>query len=68
MDIDQMGAIIHRMMRDLDADDHEPNRKPRCEGCGARVPLQAYQIKDSGLWLLYCVQCRALAKIVGGDG
>jgi hypothetical protein len=51
------------MMRDLNDDDHEPNRKPRCEGCSARLPLQAYKMGDSGLWLLYCAQCRALAEI-----
>jgi hypothetical protein len=67
MDIEQMGAIIHRMMRDRDDDNHEPNRKPRCEGCGARVPLQPYQLGDGGLWLMYCAQCRALAEIVNLD-
>ncbi len=67
MDISQMGAIIHRMMRDLDEDDREPNRKPRCEGCGARLPLQAYQVGESGLWLLYCAQCRALAETVEAE-
>lgn len=64
MDNDEIGAIFHRMMRDLDNDDHEPNRKPRCEGCGARLPLQAYKAttSDGGeMWLLYCAQCRALA-------
>jgi hypothetical protein len=64
MDIDQMGAIIHRMLRDLDDDDHKPNRKPRCEGCGARLP---HKIGDSGLWLMYCAQCRALAKFVEAE-
>ena len=37
MNEDEIGAIIHRMMRDLDEDARESHRKPRCEGCGARV-------------------------------
>ncbi len=52
------------MMRDLDEDDHEPNRKPRCEGCGARLPLQPYRITasdGSGYHIMYCEQCRAMA-------
>jgi hypothetical protein len=66
---DEMGAIIHRMMRDLDDDDHEPNSKPRCEGCGARLPLEPYELRasnGSAEWVMYCSQCRALAEIVNG--
>jgi hypothetical protein len=65
MDEDEMGAIFHRLMRDLDADDREPNRKPRCEGCGARLPLQPYRITTEdggGYHIMYCAQCRALAE------
>jgi hypothetical protein len=63
---DEYDAISHRMLRDLDHDDHEPNRKPRCEGCGARVPLQAYNMSassESDDWVMYCAQCRALADL-----
>jgi hypothetical protein len=65
MDKDEMGAIIHRMMRDLDEDDHEPNRKPRCECCGARLPLHPDKLATSEAdeeWLMYCAQGRALAE------
>jgi hypothetical protein len=54
MNDDEISAIIHRMMRDLD-DDHEPTRTPRCEGCGARVPLKvhAFRRSDGGdEWLM----------------
>jgi hypothetical protein len=61
---DEIGSIFHRMMRDLDDDDHEPSRKPRCQGCGARLPLRPYTraTRDGGSeTLMYCEQCRLLA-------
>ncbi len=67
-DEDEIASIIHRMMRDLDEDDHEPNRKPRCDGCGARLPLKPYTraLSDGGSeTLMYCAQCRALAEANG---
>jgi hypothetical protein len=67
---DEIGAIFHRMMRDLDNDDNEHNRKPRCEGCGARLPLQPYELHTSNggsMWLMYCAQCRALAETVEAE-
>jgi hypothetical protein len=41
MNDDGIGAIIYRMMRDLDDDNHEPNRKPRCESRAAKAAAPA---------------------------
>jgi predicted nucleic acid-binding Zn-ribbon protein len=66
-DEDEMASIIHRMMRDLDEDAVEPNRKPRCDGCGKRLPLQPYvrATSDGGSeTLMYCEDCRRIAQSV----
>jgi hypothetical protein len=67
---DGMGDIIHRMMRDLQEDDDNPNKAPRCEGCGQRVELAPFQLRasnGSAEWVMYCASCRALAAIVDAE-
>jgi hypothetical protein len=64
------GDIIKPMMRDLQEDDDSPNKAPRCEGCGQRVEIAPYQLRasnSSAEWVMYCVECRALATIVIGE-
>jgi hypothetical protein len=65
-----MGDIIKRMMRDLDEDAASLNTAPPCEGCGQRVELAPYQLRasnGSAEWVMYCVECRALAAIVDAE-
>jgi hypothetical protein len=67
---DEYGDIIHRMMRDLQEDDDNPNKAPRCEGCGQRVELAPFQLRasnGSAEWVMYCAECRALATIVNAE-
>jgi hypothetical protein len=67
---DEYGDIIHRMMRDLQEDDDNPNKAPRCEGCGQRVELAPFQLRasnGSAEWVMYCAECRALATIVDAE-
>jgi hypothetical protein len=67
---DDYGAIIHRIMRDLDEDDASPNKAPRCEGCGERVELAPYELRasnGSAEWVMYCAECRALAALVDAE-
>jgi hypothetical protein len=66
MNEDELADIIKRMMRDLQEDDDNPNKAPRCDGCGQRVELAPYQgrMTDGGTEALYfCADCRALAMI-----
>jgi hypothetical protein len=70
MNGDEIGAFIHRMMRDLREDDANQNKPPRCEGCGQRVELAPYQLRasnGSAEWVMYCAECRALAAIVDAE-
>ncbi len=68
---DDYGDIIGRMMRDLQEDDNSPNEASRCDGCGKRVELEPYQLRasnGSAEWVMYCAECRALARMVeNGD-
>jgi hypothetical protein len=67
---DDYGDIINRMMRDLDEDDATGDRSPRCDGCGRREPLQPYLLRASNGSVepvMYCMECRALAKIVEAE-
>jgi hypothetical protein len=67
---DDYGDIIHRMMRDLDADNASGDRSPRCEGCGKRVALEPYELRasnGSAEWVMYCAECRALAEIIEAE-
>ena len=63
MDKDEMGAIIHRMMRDLDESEHEPNRKPRCECCDAHLPLQPYKLATSEAGEEWLIFLRAVSRL-----
>jgi hypothetical protein len=66
---DESSSIIARMMNDLLQDDLTGDRSPRCEGCGRRVELTPYELRasnGSAAWVMYCVQCRALADLVEG--
>jgi hypothetical protein len=69
--VDDYGDIIHRVMRDLQEDDGNPNPTPRCNGCGKRVELAPYLLhasNGSAEWVMYCAECRALAAMVeNGD-
>jgi hypothetical protein len=70
MNEDAMADIIKRMMRDLEEDDDSPNIAPRCDGCGQRVELAPYQLRasnGSAEWVMYCIECRALATIVDAE-
>jgi hypothetical protein len=70
MNHDEMDDIIKRMMRDLEEDDAGLNAAPRCEGCGQRVELAPYELRasnGSAEWVMYCVECRALATIVDSE-
>jgi hypothetical protein len=63
---DDYGDSNHRMMRQLDEEDSGPKGALRCDGCGRRVPLQAYNLdasSESDDWVMYCAACRALAAI-----
>jgi hypothetical protein len=71
MNRDDMGDIIHRMMRDLEEDNADSKGMPRCEGCGQRVELAPYELRasnGSAEWVMYCAECRALAAIVDAEG
>jgi hypothetical protein len=70
MNHEEMGDIIHRMMRQLDEEDASPKGAPRCDGCGRREPLQAYtrRTSDSGSeTLYYCLECRTLAIVADAE-
>jgi hypothetical protein len=70
MDDDKMAHVFNRMMRDMQEDDDNPNKAPRCEGCGQRVELAPYQLRasnGSAEWVMYCAACRALATIVDAE-
>jgi hypothetical protein len=70
MNSDEMGDIIKRMMRDLQEDDDNPNKAPRCEGCGQRVELEPYELRASNGSMeivMYCAECRALADTVNSE-
>jgi hypothetical protein len=67
---DDYGDIIKRMMRDLQEDDDNSNKGPRCEGCGDHVELEPYQLRasnGSAEWVMYCAECRALAALVDAE-
>jgi hypothetical protein len=67
---DDYGDIIHRMMRDLQEDEDNPNTAPRCEGCGQCVALAPYELRasnGSAEWVMYCAECRALATMVDAE-
>jgi hypothetical protein len=71
MNRDEMGNIIHRMMRDLEEDNVGSQGVPRCEGCGQRVELAPYQLRasnGSAEWVMYCAACRELAAVVDAEG
>jgi hypothetical protein len=63
---DDYGDIIHRMMRDLQADDDSPNNAPRCEGCRHRMELAPFQLRVEWQRRMGddCAECRALAAMV----
>jgi hypothetical protein len=67
---DDYDDIIHRMMRDLQEDDTDPNEAPRCEGCGQRVELAPYELRASNgsvELVMFCAECRELSTSEGVD-
>ncbi len=67
---DDDGDIINHMMRDLQEDDDNPNKAPRCDGCGQHVELAPFELRasnGSAEWVMYCAECRALAIIVDAE-